>query len=68
MNTVQTVKQRLIDYLASVDLSKLSMMDLSGYACVIGQLQSIERREDDLMRLAGFGCSILNDGHKREMN
>lgn len=68
MNTVQTVKQRLIDYLASVDLSKLSMMDLSGYACVIGQLQSIERREDDLMRLAGLGCSIFNDGNKREMN
>ena len=68
MTTVQTVKQRLIDYLASVDLSKLSMMDLSGYACVIGQLQSIERREDDLMRLAGLGCSIFNDDIKREMN
>lgn len=68
MNTAASVKQRLIDYLASVDLGKLTMMELSGYACIVSQLQSMECAESELWRLTGLGCSIFNGNSGKEMN
>lgn len=68
MNTAASVKQRLIDYLASVDLSKLTMMELSGYACIVSQLQSMDHTESELWRLAGLGCSIFNGNSGKETN
>lgn len=43
MNTVVTVKQRLIDYLAQMDLNKLTMIDLREYTGIIYQLTTMDK-------------------------
>ena len=43
MNTLKDVKDKLIDYLMSVDLAGLSTCDLTGYTGIICQLSGIEK-------------------------
>lgn len=45
MNTVDEVIQRLIDYLADVDLAELSMIDLQTYTSVLSQLHGMNKKD-----------------------
>lgn len=51
------VKQNLINHLAQMDLNKLSMLDLSAYTQIVGQIAAMERPDPmaEVARLAaGF--------------
>lgn len=43
MNTVETLIQKIIDHIASVDLNKASVCDLNGYANVIALLHNMKK-------------------------
>lgn len=43
MNTVDTLIQKFIDHIASVDLNKASVCDLNGYANVLGVLHNMKQ-------------------------
>lgn len=48
--TYNDIKQRYIDHLASMDLAKLNMMDLSAYSGILRTLYETER-SDYMMEL-----------------
>lgn len=61
MNTTQTVKQKLIDHLAQMDMNKLSFADLEAYVRIIGCVSTMEKPDymESLARYAasGFCCN-----------
>lgn len=62
MNTVISLQQKLIDHLAEIDLNKLSICDLNGYASVINLLHNMTKPDytDTLAKVLacnGFGAS-----------
>ena len=66
MNTVTSLQQKLIDYLSEIDLNKLSVCELNGYASVINQLHNMTKPDytDTLAKiLAGNG---FNAPEKKE--
>lgn len=40
---VDSLKQKLIDYMASMDLNHMSIMDLNGYVTILRQLHDMTR-------------------------
>lgn len=54
--TVDELKQDLIDHLASIDLEKLNMIDLSTYAMTV-------KTADDMMRRDAFERFFENTNH-----
>ena len=51
MYTINDVKSKLIDYLMSVDLAGLTMMDIAGYAGIVCQVNGMDK-EDYVTTLA----------------
>ena len=45
MHTVDAVIQRLIDYMADVDLAKLSISDLQGYTYILTQIKNTNKKD-----------------------
>lgn len=45
MHTYDEVKQRFIDHLAEMDLSKMDMEDLSAYSAIIKTLYDTDRED-----------------------
>ena len=65
MYTINDVKSKLIDYLMSVDLAGLTMMDLSGYTGIVCQVNGMDK-EDYMATLAKIVASGYKFGDKPE--
>lgn len=67
MNTVDAVIQRLIDYLAGVDLAKLSMTELQEYTYILTQINNTNKKDyaelllETMNRNYGF-CGVAGGG------
>ena len=65
MYTINDVKSKLIDYLMSIDLAGLTMMDLSGYTGIVCQVNGMDK-EDYMTTLAKVMASGYKFGDKPE--
>lgn len=67
MHTVDAVIQRLIDYMAGVDLAQLSMSDLQEYTYILTQIKNTNKKDyaellvETMNRNYGF-CGVSGGG------
>ena len=59
MYTINDVKSKLIDYLMSIDLASLPLMDIAGYAGIVCQVNGMDK--DDYMATL---AKVVSSGYK----
>lgn len=62
MKTVKDVKQRLIDQLMSMDMDRMSLVELEAYTRIVGNLATMEKPDymESLARYAAGGFCNTN--------